>query len=246
MFDSGEFVEKIKPWLQDKVLAAGCRGLVFGLSGGIDSAVVAALAKKTFPDNLLALIMPCFSDLQDEKDARLIAETLHIPVKKIILDKVFTSFLEVLQVTEINTKDMPTANAKSRMRMITLYYHAAQLNFLVAGTGNRSELETGYFTKHGDSGVDLLPLGNLLKKEVLELAVYLGLPDEIINKPPSAGLWAGQTDEKEMGLTYDVLDRYLQEGTIFGEKEREIIVAMQKASSHKRNMPPIPGFKVQC
>ncbi len=245
MFDSIEFVEKIKPWLQNKVLAAGCRGLVFGLSGGVDSAVVAALAKRTFSDDLIALIMPCFSDLQDEKDACLVAESLHIPVKRIILDKVFTSFLEVLQVKEINIKDVAIANIKSRLRMTTLYYHAAQQHFLVAGTGNRSELATGYFTKHGDSGVDLLPLGNLLKREVRELAVYLQLPTEIINKPPSAGLWAGQTDEKEMGLTYDVLDRYLQEGTIVDEKEREIIIAMQKASSHKRNMPPIPGFKVQ-
>ncbi len=242
MFDSAEFVGKIEPWLQDKVLSAGCRGLVFGLSGGIDSAVVAALAKKTFPDDLLALVMPCFSDLQDEKDARLVAETLHIPVKKIILDKVFASFLEVFQVKEINTKDVAIANIKARLRMIALYYHAAQNHFLVAGTGNRSELATGYFTKYGDSGVDLLPLGNLLKKEVLELAAYLQLPAEIINKPPSAGLWAGQTDEKEMGLTYDVLDRYLQEGTTVDEKERKVIIAMQEASRHKRNMPPIPDF----
>ncbi len=242
MFDSAEFILKIKPWLQDKVFAARCRGLVFGLSGGVDSAVVAALAKRTFPDDFLALIMPCFSDLQDEKDARLVAESLHIPVKKIILDKVFTSFLEVLQVKEINSKDMSTANIKSRLRMITLYYHASQRHFLVAGTGNRSELATGYFTKHGDSGVDLLPLGSLLKKEVLELAVYLQLPTEIINKPPSAGLWAGQTDEKEMGLTYDILDLYLQEGTVLKEKDRKLIVAMQKASTHKRKMPPIPGF----
>src|SRR5690606_5628013 len=108
--------------------------------------------------------------------------------------------------------DMAVANLKPRLRMTTVYYVANTRNYLVAGTGNRSELTIGYFTKYGDGGVDLLPIGRLLKAEVRELARELGIPERIITKAPSAGLWAGQTDEGEMGFTYAELERYLSEG----------------------------------
>jgi len=125
--------------------------------------------------------------------------------------------------------------------MLTLYYVANQLKYMVAGAGNRSELAVGYFTKYGDGGVDILPLGNLVKGEVRELASFLGIPQSIIDKPPSAGLWEGQTDEGEMGFSYDELDRYLFAGDA-SDKVREKIESMIAANEHKRSLPPIPSL----
>jgi NAD+ synthase len=123
--------------------------------------------------------------------------------------------------------------------MLTLYYLANRLSYLVVGTGNRSEISVGYFTKYGDGAVDILPLGNLVKRRVRELAIHLGMPKEIIKKPPSAGLWVGQTDEGEMGITYEELDRYLLAGEAGDEVKRKVD-AMIAASAHKRVMPAIP------
>jgi len=125
--------------------------------------------------------------------------------------------------------------------MVTLYYISNQLKYMVAGSGNRSEITVGYFTKHGDSGVDIMPLGNLVKGEVRELARYLEIPREIIDKPPSAGLWEGQTDEAEMGFSYEDLDRYILTGDAPQELKRKI-EAMKAAAAHKSAMPPIAEF----
>ena len=136
---------------------------------------------------------------------------------------------------------MPLANVKPRMRMATLYFLANSLNYLVAGTGNRSELAIGYFTKYGDGGVDLLPVGHLLKSEVRALARELGVPASIIEKPPSAGLWPGQTDEVEMGFTYADLENYLTGGpeTVAPALAMRI-ERLVRASEHKRTTPPTP------
>jgi len=126
------------------------------------------------------------------------------------------------------------------LRMTILYYLANSLGYLVVGSSNRSELSVGYFTKYGDGGVDLIPLGSLVKGQVRELALYLGIPQEIIDKPPSAGLWAGQTNEGELGVTYAQLDRYL----LTGEGEEEIkrrIGAMITRNAHKLLPPSIPS-----
>jgi len=125
--------------------------------------------------------------------------------------------------------------------MLTLYYIANQLNYMVVGASNKSELSIGYFTKYGDGGVDIIPLGNLVKKQVRELAGYLCIPQPIIDKPPSAGLWDGQTDEGEMGFSYDELDRYIMTGEAPG-KLRSKIESMIAASEHKRSLPPIAHF----
>jgi NAD+ synthase len=109
------------------------------------------------------------------------------------------------------------------------------------GTGNRSEISIGYFTKYGDGAADILPLGNLVKNQVRELAVYLDIPKEIIQKPPSAGLWVGQTDEEEMGITYDELDRYLLTGHAAAEVKKKIDTRIT-GSSHKRALPAVPPF----
>jgi NAD+ synthase len=136
--------------------------------------------------------------------------------------------------------DLAIANLKPRLRMLTLYYFANKLNYLVVGTGNKSELTMGYFTKYGDGGVDILPLGDLLKSEVKQLAVELNVPHEIINKAPSAGLWAGQTDEGEMGITYAELDKILSGDLAgIGKNKIELVNKRKTQSHHKRNLPEI-------
>jgi len=151
----------------------------------------------------------------------------------------------VLPASEFDpaTRKLAEANVKPRLRMLTLYYLANRLGSLVVGTGNRSEISVGYFTKYGDGGVDILPLGNLVKSQVRELASHLGIPNEIIEKPPSAGLWEGQTDETEMELTYEELDRYLTNGEA-REAVREKVDAMMTESAHKRATPVIPPFGI--
>ena len=138
---------------------------------------------------------------------------------------------------------LATANLKPRLRMTTLYAFANELDYRVLGTGNRSELAVGYFTKYGDGGADFLPLGDLVKGEVRDLARYLGVPERIITKPPSAGLWADQTDEAEMGLTYEELDAYLLTSEASPAVKAKVD-AMHAASEHKRALPriaPKPG-----
>ncbi|MDD4954028.1 MAG: NAD+ synthase, partial [Candidatus Omnitrophica bacterium] len=199
--------EKIVRWIKDQVRDAKAKGIVLGLSGGVDSAVVAALCKKAVGQkNLLALVMPCQSHKQDLEDARLVARGLGIKTKVIELSGIYDNFMKILP----GAGNLAKTNLKPRLRMLVLYYYANKLNYLVCGTGNKSELMVGYFTKHGDGATDLLPLGNLLKKQVWALAKELGIPERIITKPPSAGLWLGQTDEGEMGITYAVLDDILE------------------------------------
>lgn len=236
--------EQIVQWLQEKVKAAGAVGTVVGLSGGLDSAVVAALCKRAFPETTLGVIMPIQSDPQDAALARELAASLDLEVREIDLGQIWEALLDTLeQAMPPATSDsdsvlrLARANVKPRLRMISLYYFAARMNALVIGTDNLSELTIGYFTKYGDGGVDLMPLANLTKGEVRELAVYLGIPTAIIARKPTAGLWHGQTDEEEMGFSYDVIDHYL----LTGEGPAEVVdyvETMRKRTAHKRETPP--------
>ncbi|SJZ48926.1 NAD(+) synthase [Selenihalanaerobacter shriftii] len=229
-------------WIKEKVENAGCQGTVIGLSGGIDSAVTSVLCRKAFPNNTVGLILPCYSNSNDAEDAKLVANQFNIGVKVINLNEPFDVLLSEIGVEESKKEDnMAIANIKPRLRMTTLYYYAAKLNRLVVGTDNRSELKIGYFTKHGDGGVDIAPLGNLVKTEVRELAKYLGIPDKIINKPPSAGLWDDQTDEEELGITYKELDHYILTGEAEPKVKRKI-EELDAKSSHKLGLPPVPEF----
>lgn len=214
---------------------------MLGLSGGIDSAVMAVICKRTFPDNTLCLNMPCHSSPEDQQHAQLVADKFSIPFKIIVLDKIYDSFIKILPSDRVDPAfdHLAKSNLKVRLRMITLYYHANRLNYLVVGSSNRSELMVGYFTKWGDAGVDMMPLGNLVKQEIVELAKYLGIPPSIIDKPPSAGLWVGQTDEAEMKLTYKALDRYLLTGRA-GAKVKARINGLHYRSEHKRKLPSLP------
>jgi len=235
--------DKLSSWIADKIKEAGCRGAVFGMSGGIDSSVVAALAKRAVGDNVLGVLMPCYSIPQDEEHARAVAEKFSIATQKVVLDTAFDTLTGLLPDNPVDEAAglLATVNLKARLRMVTLYHFANQLRYLVIGSGNRSELAIGYFTKHGDSGVDILPLGNLVKAQVRELAEYLGVLREIIDKPPSAGLWEGQTDEGDLGFTYNQLDSFLLTGeTDAGVIQR--IESMMAKSDHKTKSPPLPPF----
>jgi NAD+ synthase len=242
--------ERIAKWLSARAQEAGARGFVFGLSGGIDSAVVARLCQIASPQRVLGVLLPCYSHPQDEEDARLVASTFAIPAVRVDLGSTFDALTESLHSaikglpTHVGVLDikqqMPEANVKPRLRMTGLYFIANSLNYLVAGTGNRSELALGYFTKYGDGGVDLLPIGSLFKSEVCALGRELGVPERVIDKPPTAGLWVGQTDEAEMGFTYETLEAYLRTGpSAVDPAVAERIEQLRRVSEHKRAMPPI-------
>ena len=230
---------KCEEWLRERVSEAHADGIVLGLSGGIDSSVLAALGREALGrDKVFGIIMPCHSIDEDEADAKLLAETVDVDFIRVDLTEVFDSMLKSIG-GDLNS--LVKSNMKARLRMVTLYAVAQSRNFLVCGTSNKSEYETGYFTKFGDSGSDLMPLANFLKRDIRELAKILNVPEKIINKAPSAGLYEGQTDEADMGFSYDVLDEYLATGKISDEKKRERIDVMRRRSEHKRK--PIPIFK---
>jgi NAD+ synthase len=250
-----ELASRISEWIKERVVEAGAQGVVLGLSGGLDSSVTAVLCKRVFPDTTLGLIIPCFSSEEDIKHAKMVASKFRIETRVLDISDIFTSFLSLVEGEQYDEAvkgaiSLAVANLKPRLRMICLYYFANTLNYLVAGTGNKSELSIGYFTKYGDGAVDILPLGDLLKTEERKLAAELGIPEEIIEKVPTAGLWAGQTDEGEIGMSYEVLDRIisaLERGDVSGihlkfEPELvERVKRMLEKSRHKREK--IPVFK---
>jgi NAD+ synthase len=232
---------KIIVWMREQAKDAGAKGIVLGLSGGIDSCVVAALAKEAVgKSKVLGLFMPCHSQPQDLADAKIIARQLGIKTKLVDLTSVYDALLKALPAGSSLAK----ANLRPRLRMLTLYYFANKFNYIVSGTGNRSEIMAGYFTKYGDGGVDILPIARLLKRDVRKLAAELKIPAHIIAKPPTAGLWPGQTDEGEMGITYAALDDILQR---FEDKVKQVLPKAQvgkvkkmiERSEHKRQGPKV-------
>lgn len=237
-------INQIKEFINNIVNDAGSNGIVLGLSGGIDSALVAYLSADTIgSENILAIHMKTGNTpVDDTEDARIVANALRIEYYEIAIDDIANS-IETLDIGYCNNdngnkdygnnrgnkdnvnniKRLASGNLKARIRMSILYYHANLRNYVVAGTGNRSELLIGYFTKYGDGGCDMLPIGDLYKTEVREIAECLNIPKQIITKAPRAGLWENQSDEKEIGMTYDVLDRLLH--TIVDENLDNKIIA---------------------
>lgn len=241
--------------MRRQLASTGARGFVVGLSGGLDSAVVARLAQLAAPGHVVAAILPAHSDPQDERDAELVAAHFSMTTVRVDLapayDAAIAAAQAALQTLPAQMRGpkpadpirvrLPLANVKPRLRMTTLYFLASSLDYLVAGTGNRSEAAIGYFTKHGDGGADLLPIGHLMKSEVRALARELTVPSAIIERTPSAGLWIGQTDEEEMGFTYAELERYLEDGPQGVSPALAMkIERLIRSSDHKRGLPPTP------
>jgi NAD+ synthase len=243
---------EIVDWLRQRMTMAGARGFVVGVSGGLDSAVVVRLCQLAAPGQVAGAIMPCGSDVRDEADARLVAEHFDLPLLHVDLERAYNALvastktaLETLPremipgATSEPAAALALANVKPRLRMTTLYFVANSLNYLVAGTGNKSELTIGYFTKYGDGGVDLLPIGHLLKGQVKQLAKALNVPAAIIEKAPSAGLWPGQTDEEDMGVSYSDLERYLTNGPEGVSPALALrLERLIRSTEHKRALPP--------
>lgn len=199
---------------------------VLGLSGGIDSSLCCLIAAKALgPQNVYAYYMPYFENKGDEADATAVAKLAGIKLKKINIKKIVDETARTSQTKNIKHK----GNIMSRTRMTLLYAFAAKRDALVIGTGNKTEIALGYFTKWGDGAVDVLPIGNLYKTQVRELAKKIGIPKNILLKPPSAGLWKGQTDEGEIGMTYEEMDKALTTKKIPSRLKKLI-----SATEHKR------------
>lgn len=237
----GKLARAVQAWIGETVNSAGARGVVLGLSGGLDSCVCAALcARAVGAGNVLGLMMPCGNHPDDERDGERIAGFLGIEGKTVNLERVFDEVVRAADLDRSDTLNM--GNLKARLRMATLYAHSERR--LVAGTSNRSEYLTGYWTKWGDGVADFHPLIGLYKDQVAALATALGLPAWTTRRVPSAGLWPGQSDEGEMGVSYGQIRSYFTDGEMSVTPEAAgVIRRLHRGSNHKR--APIPSFNAE-
>ncbi len=235
-FNPSAETEKITKFLHD---SAGSRPVVLGLSGGIDSSVVLKLCTLSFPaEQIHTFFLPEKGTPEsDFKDIDLLLEGTGLKCRTIPIDGILDSYSAIIGKPDAAS----LGNLKSRIRMTLLYFYSNSLNGLVLGTTNRSEYMTGYFTKFGDGACDVEPIMHLYKTQVKEIALHLHLPDSIIRKPPTAGLWPDQTDERELGLSYaeldSILDR-LDRGVEVSDEKLVTVNRLISGSEHKRN-PPI-------
>lgn len=261
----------IETWLREHLENSGAQRFVLGLSGGIDSALVCGLAARAAgAERVLGVLMPSSSNADDAASARKVADAFGIPTITVdltaptdALKSILPGADDVAPVPEAGERDaastldlevhtsatpaqLAEANLKPRLRMTTLYYIANLFGGIVLGTGNKSEAMIGYYTKYGDGGVDLLPIVDLYKHEVREMSRAIGVPASAVERPPSAGLWEGQTDEDEIGFTYEELDATLM-GISSGNTDGldpamvEKVQGMVAGSHHKR--ASIPAFR---
>jgi len=259
-----EETERICKFIKDTVKEAGAKGVVLGVSGGLDSAVVAMLVNKVFPwrrSNRPAeyIYMPMSYEIHNPEVYNLCYNILKVSHTTLPIDRELVNSIAQPRLES----PIPKGNIIARLRMIKLYWIANGINFLVIGTTNKSEHMIGYFTKYGDGACDFEPIQHLYKTEVYELAKYLGVPNGILKAKPTAGLWEGQTDEGEIGMSYEKLDkilrfikvhsRWLQEhygdivfkidkypylcdwGLAIGEVDK--VKEMIRKSEHKRRLP---------
>jgi NAD+ synthase len=249
--DAEQWRDTISEFIRRHVEASGARGVVVGVSGGLDSAVVVALCAHALGrGRVLPIMLPApTSNPLDAKHARLSCKSIGV---KPLLHEIGPIVDGLRKSLGYEPEARVRGNAKARARMLLLYAEAQRRTYLVCGTGNKSELLTGYFTKWGDGGVDLQPIGDLYKTQVRELAKFLKVPSAIIRKPPSAGLYPGQTDEGDMGLTYEQLDAVLRGLELNHDLDTivrktglrralvEKVDRMVRRTEHKRRMPLVP------
>lgn len=246
----------VRSFIAHVVEESGRRGVVLGLSGGLDSALVAKLCADAIgPKRVLGMALPDGPGGQDRKDAEAWAKELGIRFRVLDIKRIVGTLEKSLAASR--APRIARGNIRARARMIVLYYVANTEGRLVIGTGNKSEILTGYFTVAGDGACDFLPIGDLYKTQVREMARHLGLPPRIVDQTPTAGLWKGQTDEGELGITYDELDRILLgielqlEPEAIAEKASVPIDRVRHVEDlvasgvHKRKMPLIPKLGVR-
>ncbi|AZG68978.1 NAD(+) synthase [Mycoplasma struthionis] len=234
------YLNKIVSWLKQKVKAANASGVALGISGGIDSATLAFISKKAFNENAHFFYFKTRNDKYTEDHVKKLEKKLGSEIKFIDLEKQYNDLIKTLDIQKKGSQ----ANLKSRLFMTSIYSLSQDLNTLVLGTDNFDEFYLGYFTKYGDGGCDLLPFANILKSDVYALAQILGVPDEIIDKDPSANLYEDQTDEKELGFSYYEFESYLRDKTSVNNEIKAKIEHFHKISNHKRD--PLPkGPKIK-
>ena len=255
--DYDSIVKGIGDFLAGKLEESGAKGYVIGVSGGVDSATTLFLAAKTLgAGKVLPLIMPDseVTPKEDVDDARALVSMLGLKPHVIDIAPIVNVYKSSIPVYEGDEPDrVPLGNLRARIRMSILYYYANKFNMLVLGTGDRSEILIGYFTKYGDGGVDVLPIGILYKSQVRRLAVHLGVPERVAFKPSSPRLWPGQTAEGELGVSYDQVDLVLYSVFDLGLDPSQVpeatgvpaevvdrVMELHRRSEHKRNPPPTP------
>lgn len=257
-----DLANRISDWLKEQIDTIGAERFVLGISGGLDSAVVAGLcARAVGPDRVLGMIMPSASIAQDLVEAQKVIDAFGITSLTVDVtsvadaifdampdnDSLFTDVLHQPVPENLKTRlQLARANVRPRSRMIVNYYLANIAGGVVVGTGNRTEYMIGYSTKYGDAGVDLQPILNLYKYEVRAVARVIGVPQSVIDRPPSAGLWEGQTDEAEIGMTYAELDATLSaiDAGDTSEIDPELLARVEqkiRTTAHKRTS--IPAFR---
>lgn len=245
--------EHITDFIRDIVDDASADGGVIGLSGGIDSTLVASLATESLgEESVHGLVLPSEVNPDDSmSDAERVAEMLDITYDVIEINPIVDALFDAYPAGADD--QMAAGNVRVRIRAVLTYFVTNTENYLVLGTGNRSEALTGYFTKYGDQAVDCNPIGNLYKRQVRQLASHIGVSDDIVEKAASAEMWEGQTDEEEMGLTYDFLDSVLvlhvdgplsthatAETLGVDDSAIERVEELYQQSTHKRHLPPAP------
>ena len=241
-------ISKITEFIKTTTYSAGFKKLILGLSGGIDSSVVASLATKAIgTENVIGVMMPYKSSNPDSLEhAKMLADSLNLKYYIYPITKIVDAYFDMYQP---DASSLRRGNFMARIRMCTLFDLSAKFEALVVGTSNFSELYIGYCTQFGDSACAFEPIAHLLKTQVYELASELNIPTQIINKKPTADLWNGQTDEQELGITYKTLDKILFQHFFenknkdeilrqgISEEEYELVIRKVKASEFKRRMP---------
>ena len=252
IIDAKIVASQIVNWIRNYKQKYNVNKAVIGVSGGVDSATTLILTVKALgKENVKALIMPSrFTRQEDVEDALKIVKKIGVQHKIYNISQIEESFQNVVPLKD----KVAYGNRLARIRMTILYSVSNEENRIVVGTGNKSEILTGYFTKYGDGGVDILPLGDLYKTEVWQLASYLKVPEEIVKKKPSAGLWPGQSDEEELGLDYRTLDAILHSYVDlkydirqlygkFGKPKVDKVLELIMKSEHKRRLPLYPTLR---
>ncbi|MDU8924057.1 NAD(+) synthase [Pasteurellaceae bacterium LIM206] len=237
-----KYLNYLVEWLELQRIDYGAQGYVVGLSGGVDSAVVAHLLGRTGSAAQGLILASATTSQQDVADAYAVAESARISVIEAPITAAYDMFMQSMQPLfnqQAERQNVIAGNVQARLRMIALYAYAQSNQAIVVGTDNAAEWLTGYFTKFGDGGVDVAPLLQLRKEQVYELARLLNVPQQIIDKPPSAGLWQGQTDESEMGVSYAEIDAFLR-GEKVSSHAQERINFWHDRSHHKRRMASVP------